>query len=311
MSVTSSVLSPSARRRAADAAPKERGHLRRLNSVSDLPWPGLNADADLGAEADVVSAGEARYAMGSLTISRVARARVALHLGEALAHWRLNARAVLLDMLVAQQLVPLLTSRSRQITHAALAPEDYIAFSEQPILSPASAHPRGSFEFDLLRGELLATEICWLDTKPQADLLDADGFAVRLGLGPNLPSEADDPSTDGLPEVSAASVLSRETPRSPTPTDFSDSVTLSTPATTPSRFGHPNGLTLKQLSEGDRALSAAVERELRRAAELAKVKQRLERMNTRMKRTQLQLQTSLEETDKLKAELAAVKADAG
>ncbi|KAG8470271.1 hypothetical protein KFE25_008692 [Diacronema lutheri] len=276
----------------------------------------------------LISPDEARYAMATLTIIRVARARVSLRLADVLARWRVNLRAVLLDKLVRKQLVPLLTSRSSMINTYRPSPEEYVAFGEEERTPPSSAPrapvpmsgkvPDGSahrFALALLRDELQHAESSLADAKPQVghdgtDSRDwSDDTSLRLELESatsSVPYAPGGVQLDALSLAASPAAPRGSGVRSPTPTDMSES---GTSLPTPARLsrGHA-GLTLKQLSEGNRALNAAVERELRRAAELAKVKQRHERSEMRLNRAQQQLQTALAELEELRAQLKVLRA---
>jgi hypothetical protein len=265
------------------------------------------------ADIEVITTDDARHAMATLTVVRVCRSRVSLRLAEALSTWHRAVREVIIDRLVQKQLVPLLKSQSRVLNDYRPHPEEYVMFGDEPAPpAPMSRKETSShlFEVHLLRDELVTAE-AGLALEPKPPRLEtpsrkgSEDLSLRLGLDLDNARRISQLS-DGLsPALSPVQDRLASGLRSPTPTDFSESATsLTTPAR--SLRGH-SGLTLKQLSEGDRALSAAVERELRRAAELAKVKQRLERTDTRLNRAQQTLRDSLAENEKLRAQLAAGK----
>lgn len=253
------------------------------------------------SETDTISSDEARFAMATLTIIRVARSRAALQLADVLHRWRLNSHAVLIDSIVRKQLVPLLTCRSSMINSYRPRPEEYVPYGgeEDVFLS-------------LLRGELHNAEVSLTDNKSQAGCDGTESCSDEASLRLDLDSASAmlyAPLGRGHLELSSPGISPAarrgSDGRSPTPTDLSESATSFMP--TPARSRGHTGLTLKQLSEGDRALSAAVERELRRAAELAKVKQRYERSEQRCSRAQQALQNALSEVEQLRAEVNKLK----
>lgn len=227
-----------------------------------------------------VSSSEARYAMATVTTVRIARARVYLRLAEAVAKWRLNARAMLLAKPVDGEGDSM--AGSFQPCPAGYVPWPQASGRGQaPQHSGEAVHRLG---VSLLRGELQDAEASW--AAAQSDVRSATGGGR------------------GSPGASPAACR-RSDVCSPTPTELSESGTMGT--ATPARSGRGAGLSLKQLSEGNRALNAALERELRRAADLAKVKQRYERSETRCSRAQQALQGALAEVEELRAEVARLK----
>jgi len=225
---------------------------------------------------------DARSALAVLALKKLMRARGVLQLAHVFSKWSMSARNVLVDQLVRDQLVPLLTCRAHAVTDMRPDPDVYVAFGDE--LSARDV------DVLVLRHELVA-----LETRTVAAELKLSAPALQRHLsGESLAKNLECPS----------SPAGRSGVRSPTPTDFSETATS---FQTPSRFRANGGLTLKQLSEGDRALSAAVERELRRAADLAKAKQRIERLDGRLTRATQELRAERAENERLRAMLARSK----
>jgi hypothetical protein len=185
-----------------------------------------------------------------------------------------------------------------------------VAFGDEPVeQSPRHATAgETSLEIALLRDELRAAESglngrannfeCPSSPAERADVrgrLEFSGAIGGLSVG-----------TPSLLSVSPAMDEHETGQRSPTSSDASATPTSCISRSSSGRT--TGGLTLKQLSEGDRALKAAFEREMRRAADLAKVKLKLERTDKRLERAQQALRDSLAETERLRAELVTTTA---
>lgn len=251
--------------------------------VAPAPTSKPKPDAStVGRTNQLVWARDAKSALATLTLKKLMRARGVLQVSHIFSKWRMAARNIVVDQLVNDQLVPLLTCRAHAVTDMRPDPCVYVAFGDE--LSARDV------EIAVLQHEIVGLET-------RAESADA-----KLRLPPFERGLSRESFATKLDQLSPPSPT-RSGVRSPTPTDFSETATA---FQTPSRFRANGGLTLKQLSEGDRALSAAVERELRRAAELAKAKQRIERLDGRLQKATNDLRSERAENERLRAMVARI-----
>lgn len=200
---------------------------------------------------------ELRRVLATAALSRLARYRSSHSQSAALWRWR---KAVSEIYSFERHILPLLESRSHAVLTLQPAREEYVAFGEEDL------DDERTMELAVLRRELSSLDSEAANSPGHLPLCDS---ADEVTLGSDEPK--------GL--------------RSPTPTEVSEATTQSH-RWTPLRLDSRECLSLKQLSEGSRALQAAVEREQRRAAEAVRFQSKVNRLERRLELQGMELEAA-------------------